>query len=126
MVSILIISIAFAGLMQAFPLGLSINRESENATLAAFLAQTKLEELFSADYDDIAAGTIEAKHSLSSDPNDYLSGYQRQTVVSLVDGDLNSSAADVGLKKAIVTVFYQDAIFKKEKSYFITSLISKK
>ena len=126
MVSMMIISIAFAGLMQSFPLGLAINKESENSTFAYYLAQEKLETLYSLDYDGIATGVIETKARVSADPDDYRYNYMRQTSVSYVDSDLINSLSDTGLKKITVTVYYPDALAKKEKSYNITTLISKK
>lgn len=122
----LIISVAFAGLLQSFPLGLAISREAENASLASFLAQSKIEELQSADYGLVSTGTIEAKHRLSASASDYLYAYQRETVISLVDGNLNSSATDLGLKAASVTIYYPDALTKAEKSLNITTLIAQK
>ena len=126
MVSMMIISIAFAGLMQSFPLGLAINKESENSSFAYYLAQEKLEALYSLDYDGIATGVIETKGRVSPDPNDYRHSFMRQTSVSYVDSDLNDSLSDTGLKKITVTVYYPDALAKNEKSYNITTLISKK
>lgn len=126
MVSMMIISIAFAGLMQSFPLGLAINKQSENSAFAYYLAQEKLEALYSLDYDGIPTGVIEAKERVSLDLDDYRYAYQRQTSVSYVDSDLNDSLIDTGLKKISVTIYYPDALAKSEKSYNITTLISKK
>ena len=47
MVAFSILTIAFVGLTQAFPFGLSINKTAENSTIASYLAQDKIEELFS-------------------------------------------------------------------------------
>lgn len=121
-----IISVAFAGLMQSFPLGLAINREAENASIASFLAQAKIEELESLDYSLVSLGEIEAKHRLAATPADYLYSYQRQTITSYVDENLNESGVDIGLIKATVTVYYIDALSKGEKSYNITTLIAQK
>lgn len=125
MVSFTILVITFITLIQAFPVSLSINKSAENATKAAYAAQTKIEELNSLGYDNISAGTIEAKHRLSDDTSNYLYYFQRQTVVSYVDGNLQASGNDLGLKKIIVTVYYTGDLLKTEKTYTTYSLITR-
>ena len=124
MVSFSILVLVFIALAQSFPLALTINKTSENATKASYLAQAKLEELNSLGYGNISVGAIEAKHRLSETAADYLYYFQRQTDVSYVDGNLQTSAADTGLKKITVTVFYANALSKTEKSYSTITLIS--
>ncbi len=124
MVSFSILALAFTSLMHSFPLSLTINKTSENATKASYLAQAKLEELNSLGYANIAVGTVEAKHRLSGDQADYLYYFQRQTQVNYVDGDLGVQASDTGLKKITVTVYFTNALSKTEKSYTTSTLIS--
>lgn len=124
MVSFTILVLVFIALMQSFPLALTINKTAENATKASYLAQAKLEELNSLGYSNIAVGAVEAKHRLSETAADYLYYFQRQTNISYVDGNLQTSAADTGLKKITVTVFYTNALSKTEKSYTTITLIS--
>lgn len=125
-VAFTILAVAFIGLVQAFPFGLAINKEAESTTAASYLAQDKIEELTSLGYSDINVGIIEAKHRLSDDPSNYLYNYQRQTVVSYVDGNLSEIGQDQGMKKISVTIYYINAISKTEKSYNITTLISER
>src|SRR3990167_663762 len=80
-VAFTILAIAFIGLVQAFPFGLSINKEAENTTAASYLAQEKIEELVSSGYSNIGVGTIETRHRLSDEATNYLYNYQRETVV---------------------------------------------
>jgi prepilin-type N-terminal cleavage/methylation domain-containing protein len=124
MVSLSILAVTFIALMQSFPLTLSINKTSENATKASYLAQEKLEELNSLGYGNIAVGTIETKHRLSSAQNNYLYYFQRQTLVNYVDGNLQDSVSDTGLKKISVTIYYTNALSKTEKNYSTVTLIS--
>jgi len=126
MVAFTILSVAFIGLVQAFPFGLSINKEAENTTEASYLAQSKIEELNSLGYSDVSVGTIEAKHRLSDDPSNYLYNYQRQTTVSYVDGDLSEVGEDQGMKKISVTIYFINAISKTEKSFNAATLVSEK
>ncbi|MDD5291142.1 MAG: prepilin-type N-terminal cleavage/methylation domain-containing protein [Patescibacteria group bacterium] len=126
MVAFTILAVAFIGLAQAFPFGLSINKEAENTTEASYLAQDKIEELASSSYGDIDVGTIETKHRLSDDPSNYLYNYQREAVVSYTDGNLNEVGEDQGMKKISVNVYFINAISKTEKSYNISTIISEK
>jgi len=124
MVSFFIFSMVFIALAYAFPQGLMINKTAENSTKASYLAQAKLEELNSLNYADIAVGAIEAKHRLAEDAASYLYYFQRQTEVVYVDGDLQASATDTGLKKVTVTIYFANSLSKTEKTYTTTTLIS--
>lgn len=125
MASFSIISLVFIGLAQAFPYGLMINKTSENATIASFLAQAEIEELYSLGYDDIPVGTV-AKHRISSDSNDYRYHFQAETAVNYVDDDLNVIAVDQGMKKLSATIYFTNSISKNEMSYNISTLISQR
>jgi len=126
MVSILILAIAFIGLIQSFPLGLAINKDAENSTIASYLAQDKVEELFSLAYENLSPGVIEAKHRISNDPNDYRYQYQRQTEITYLDANLNPAVNDLGMKKISTTVYYISPLSKVEKSYQLATIISQK
>jgi len=125
-VAFTILAVAFIGLVQAFPFGLSINKEAENTTGASYLAQDKIEELNSLGYSNVNVGTIEEKHRLSLDPSNYLYNYQRETVVSYVDSNLSEVGEDQGMKKISVTIYYINAVSKMEKSYSIVTLINER
>ena len=126
MVAFSILVVAFIGLVQSFPFGMSINKEAENITIASYLAQGKIEELISLGYNNINIGVIETKQRLSADPSIYLYYYQRQTEVSYIDSDLGESIEDTGMKKISTTIYYTNAISKTEKSYNITTLVSRR
>lgn len=124
MVAFSILILVLIALAQTFPLALTINKTSENATKASYLAQAKLEELNSLGYENISVGAIEPKHRLSTDPTDYLYYFQRQTDISYLDGNLQPSFSATGLKKIFVTVYYTNSLFKTEKNYSTFTLIS--
>jgi len=124
MVSFSILVLVFIALARTFPLALSINKTAENATKASYLAQAKLEELNSLGYNNIPIGTIEAKHRLSDDTASYLYYFQRQATAEYVDGNLQTSISETGLKKIAVTVYYANALSKTEKSFSTVTLIS--
>lgn len=118
-----IIGLVFVGLMQSFPYGLSINKTSENSTIASFLAQGEIEEIRSLGYDNIIVGYT-AKHPLSNDLNDYRNKFQSEIDINFVDSNLNEILVDEGMKKISVTIYFTNSISKNESSYNITTLIS--
>ena len=123
-VALTIIFVAFLGLMQAFPFSLTINKTAENLTKAAFLAQAKIEQLRSLGYQDIDIGTIEEKHRLTENTGNYLYYFQRETTVNYVDGNLDDSITDLGIKKISTNVYYTNSLSKNEKVYNLTTLIN--
>jgi Tfp pilus assembly protein PilV len=123
-VALSVISIVFFGLMNIYPFGMSITSSAKEDTVAGFLAQEKIESLRSRGYEDIGVGSIEDKHRLSSDKNDYRYDYWRETQVEYVDEDLDETDSLTGLKKIRSVVYYVDSLTKKEKSYDIVTLIS--
>jgi len=126
MVAFSILVIAFIGLVQSFPFGLSINKEAECLTIASYLCQASIEELVSVGYDGMITGIIEPKHRLSDNPNNYLYFYQREIEVSYINNELNEVLVDLGMKKISVAVYYINAISNKEDSYNITTIISRR
>ena len=123
MVAILIIGTTFIGLLQAFPYAMKINKTAENQTIASYLAQAKLEELNQLDYEDVATTTIEVKHPLGA-TNTPLYTFQRETVATYVDGNMQDSAIDLDLKKITTTVYYTGSLSKTERSYIMQTLIA--
>lgn len=126
MITIVIIMIGVLTLANIFPIAFKIGQSAQQATIASNLAQAKLEELFSLNYDNIAIGTLEAKGRLSTDLNNYLYNYQRETLSEYVDQNLQTSASATDLKRITVKVYYQSTALKTEKNVQLNSLISKK
>ena len=122
--AISILLIGLVAIVQFFPFAAKIIGDSQSLTTTSNLALAKIEELKSSSYDELTVGTIEAKHRLSSDPSSYLYQYQRQTVIETVNGNLDPSGSDIGLKKITVTVFWHSRIGSQEKSNQIYTLIS--
>lgn len=126
MVAFAILSTAIIALSASFPFGSSINKGAENASIASFLAQEKIENIISSGYNNIAVGVLEEKHRLASDANNYLYYYQREAAANYVDGNLTASSSETGLKKIFTAVYYQEPAGKTEKAYNITTLVSQK
>ena len=124
-VAMSILMIAFIGLVQSFPLGNSVNDSAQKKTSASYLAQEKIENLYSIGYDNIATGTIEAKHRLSSDKSDFLYKYQRETEVNYMDENLNVSSSDTGLKRITTRIYFLNTLTKEEENIIMNTLIGK-
>jgi type II secretory pathway pseudopilin PulG len=123
-VAISIISVVFFSLMNIYPLGVSITGSAEEETVAGFLAQEKIEYLRSREYEEVGVGVVESKHRLSSDKNNYLYDYWRETEVEHVDNNLDKVSGSTGLKRVVSTIYYIDSITKQEKKYSLATLIS--
>lgn len=121
-----VLAIGILSIITLFPMALKISRGAEQETVAANLAQGKIEEIFSLGYENIATGTIEERHRLSTDPANPFYNYERQTVSQLVDGDLNNSVTDLGLKKITVTMYWQTPNLDVAKELPVSILISQK
>lgn len=123
-VAILILGILT--IIKIFPLALMTGAAAKQTTIAANLAQAKAEELVYLDYGNISVGAIEAKHRLALDPNDSLYQYQRETTIAYLDSNLNPTGIDTGLKKIMITVFWNSAVSRSEKTFNLETLISQK
>ncbi len=124
MVAFTILVMAFMSIIQSFPFGMAISKDSEMTTTASYLAQEKLEEITSLGYGNINIGEIESKHRLSSDSSDFKYSFQRQTVSTYVDSDFNDSVTNTGMIKIVTTVFYSGLVSRSEESYSAATLIS--
>ena len=123
LVSVFIVVIALLAIIRIFPLGMNINVSSERTTVADNLAQNKIEEMISLPYSQLTVGTIESRHKVP----DSSSIYERQTVISYLNGSLQPSATDQGIKKVVVTVYWPSAITGlTERSFTLSSIISQR
>lgn len=126
MVALLILMVAFIGLIQSFPFSQTMVKTAENSTKASYLAQNELERLLALNYNNIPLGEIEPKQRLAADPSNYLYYFQRQTTVNYLTGDWQDSISDTGLKKISITVYYTNSISKKENYYSLSALASQR
>ena len=106
LVATALLGLGLMAVVSAFPFAMRANKGSEFSSLASAYARTKLEELLTTSYDELVAGTIEPRTRLAGSPSDPLYALERESAVTLVDSNLNNSAADVGLKKLTVTVYW--------------------
>lgn len=126
MISITLLAVGILGVIQAFPRGLSAEKDIELITIAEQLAQAKLEQLVAANYGEIPAGALENGVRVSSNPSSPLYDFLRTTAITLVDSNLADSGADIGLKKIVVSI-QRPAIFGNTNRFTtITSLKAKR
>jgi len=122
LLALAIVTLAVTFLVSLFPHGLKTAALSQEETLAAFLAQAKIEDLISANYAEVPTQTT-VESSLASVDADFIS-FSRTTMVSYVDGNLNPYQSDLGLKKISVTVYWQNNLSQATSSLSLISLIN--
>jgi len=122
LIAISILMIAVLSIIQLFPLGLKASLQAKNVTVATNLAQAKLEEIISDNYDDLTVGTT-TEPSLSAIDSDF-SNFTRVTVINYVNGDLVIVGQDFGLKKVEVFVGWSDSFSEKNSTTSLTTLIN--
>lgn len=121
-VAIMVFAVGVLSVVEVFPLYRKMSRISEKSSVAVFLAQEQVENIFSLPFDSITAGQFEVKHAIAT--SGQFADYQRKTDVAYVDGSYQNSAVDVGLKKVTTTVYWnEDGL---EKSTNLVTLISAK
>ena len=124
LVAVAVLSIGLITIIGLFPFSIQANKGAERQSLASSYARAKLEQMLITAYDEINTGTVEVKAALSNDPNNSAYGMQRQTVVTLVDGNLANSGTDVGLKKIVATVYWSNK--GVEQSLTLSSILAQK
>lgn len=120
LVAMTVFAIGILSVVQIVPMHRKLARNSEKATVATFLAQEIIEEIFSLAYSDIAVGDFEARSPV--EPSGDFAQFERRTEVEYTDGDFNQSANDVGLKKITATVYWNEG--SQEKSESVITVIS--
>lgn len=125
-VAITVLAVGILSLTEIFPFALKISRSAEQQTVAVNLAQAKIEEMFYLDYENISTGTIEARQRMSDEPANPFYYYERETLAEHVDGDLNTSVTETGMKKITTTVYWDSPFFVNEKNTELSIIISEK
>ncbi len=127
-VAIAILIVAIFAIINIFPKGIQIIKTAERNTVAAFLAQEKVEELEALPYGDIPLGLIETKQKMSDDPDSPFYYYERETEVIYVDPDngLAQSQTDLGIKQIRTTVYWFVTTDEQEKNLSIYALRSRR
>jgi len=125
-IAIAVLLIGIVAIAQTFPASIKVNKTAEQTTVAANLAQGKIEELVSQSFEDLPVGTVEPRHRLAESSTNPFYYYERETAVDYVDADFNYSAIPTDLKRINTTVYWRNAISKTEKSNNVKLVVSKK
>lgn len=121
-VAMMVFTVGILSVVEVFPLYRKLARISEKSSIASYLAQEKIENIFALTYEDIPTGQYESRHQMAT--SGQYAQYERQTDVSYIDGSYNNSGSDVGLKKISTTVYWDED--GREKSEQIVTLIADK
>ncbi|MFH1564430.1 MAG: hypothetical protein ABIC82_01110 [bacterium] len=125
LVAITFFTVGILTIANMFSFGMNISSFSEYKTIAATLAQDKMEELIAFGYDGINVGTIEEKHKVQQGSFGGKYNFYRETITAYVDGDLAEQVSDTGMKKIETTVFW-NVNDGTEKSFLLKRLISRR
>jgi len=121
MTAVFILSVGICGVLVIFPLSLKIIRSSDLTTKAVGLAQEKIEEISSNDYESIVIGTVSEN---LSDPFNMFSRHTTVTYVNPANG-MQDSVTDTGIKKIAVTISWNSLLSVGQQNLIINGLISK-
>lgn len=106
LVAVAVMAVGLVAVVSVFPFSIKTNKNAELTSLASSYARTKLEQALTSAYDELAVGTTEPRARVSLDPANPAYVIERETVVSLLDGNFNPTGSDVGLKKITVTMYW--------------------
>lgn len=125
-----ILMTAILAIIRIFPAGLQVAKIAEKNTVAAFLAQDKLEEYAAMPYVDIpCCGIVETKgKGWWDDPDSPFYSYDRQTEVNYVNPNngLANSATDLGIKKIKTIIYWKASPGAEERTMEIYTLRSER
>lgn len=94
--------------IQVFPANRRLLTQTSQTTQAAFLAQEQLESLQGVAYSSLTVGTYAARATVNSNTSSPFNKFERQIDVVLLDTNRATTATDVGLKKATVTMYWTE------------------
>ncbi len=120
LVAVFVLIIGIIAILGLFPVSLQLSNYSQQTSTALELGQEGIEEQNSKSYDEISIGTT----TESSLPAPF-QNYSRQTEVYYVDGNLNSTTSDTGLKKIKVKVSFKNPL-NLQRNVEVTTLIVEK
>ena len=120
-VALLVIGIGLIIVLQVFPSGFSIEKNSQLETQAVLVAQEKIEDLMSVSFSEIVVGTI-VENSLPSP----FEKFSRTTKIFYVDNNIQETASVTTLKKAEVLVVWASPLKIGNKEINITTLFAER
>ncbi len=121
MVALVVISIGLVIVLQVFPTGFSVEKNSQLETQATILAQEKIESLLAKSFSELSIAT-----TMESPLPTPFQRFIRTTRVSFVDSNLGESAIATLLKKIEVTVSWQSPLRFGSKEVKLITLFAEK
>ena len=125
MIAVFVLVLGILAVIQAFPISINVRGEAKRKTVAAHLAQGKIEEIQSYTYDNIEIGTTTEDYGSIAE----FENYKRVTAVkyNYVEGsNLKKATSDQGLKKIEVTIYWEKPIKEGEDKFKIATLVSER
>lgn len=121
MVALLVVGIGLVIVLQVFPSGFSIEKNSQLETQAVMTAQEKIEFLTSLSFPEIVTGTF-IENSLPSP----FQKFSRTTKIFYIDSNIQESASPTVLKKAEVLVEWASPLKIGNKQVKLVTLFTEK
>lgn len=121
LVALAVITIGLVVVLQVFPFGFSVERNSQLETQATLCAQEKIESLLSKSFSELSIGTVVE----SSLPIPF-ERFSRTIKTSFVDASLQESGSATALKKIEATVSWNSSLKVGNKEVKLIILIAEK
>lgn len=121
LVALAVIGIGLVVILQVFPSGFSIEKNSQLETQATLCAQEKIEFLLSKSFSELSIGTVIE----SSLPNPF-ERFSRTTKISFIDSNLQESGSATTFKKIETTVSWKSPLKIGSKEVKLITLFAEK
>jgi len=124
LIAIFVLVVGIIAVLQAFPLGMHLEKSAQMMTIAIQLGQEKLEETISKSYSEVSIGVFEETYGFY--PN--FSSFKRKTEINYFDPNNPGTppVADSEIKKIEVTVFWHSPLGITEKQIKLATLFTKR
>lgn len=121
--AIFVLTVGLLSVTQLYPIGYILKKQSKNLTVASSLAQGKLEEMISKNYEEISEVS---KQKVDIDTSSPFNRYDWQAQVAYVNPASNMDVAesDLGIKKITVTIYWIEN--EQEKTLVAYTLAAQK
>jgi type II secretory pathway pseudopilin PulG len=123
-VAIVVLMIAFVSIVSIFPFSINITGNAQQQSIASAIALSKIEEIRTINYEEMATGIVIPRQAVSLDSDNIWSKFDYQVEVQFLNQNLEASLTDSGLKQVKVTVFWQSPVKKTEQSTEISTIIA--
>ncbi len=116
-----VIGIGLVIVLQVFPLGFSVEKNSQLETQATLCAQEKIEALLSKSFSELSIGTI-IENSLPAP----FEKFSRTTKISFMDSNLQESIPATTFKKIEITASWKSPLKIGNKEVKLITLFAEK